>query len=119
MRETSLDEFVGGDDTASDASETGEPDRGDVGASEQPTHDAGDAPDADIREAAATVEATGADAVQDDADADPHGVDAPPDQTESTFVWSADGAACAHCGTAATRRWRDGGDLVCPSCKTW
>jgi hypothetical protein len=116
MRETSLDEFVGGDDAASGRGEPGEADCGDGGASEQPTRDAGDA---DIREAAAAAEAAGADTVPDEANADPHDVDAPPDQTVSTFVWSADGAACAHCGAAATRRWRDDGDLVCPSCKTW
>ena len=119
MRETSLDEFVGGDDAASDASETGEPDRGDVGASEQPAPDAGDAPDADIREADATAEAAGADTVPDETHAGPPDVDAPPDQTVSTFAWSVDGVACARCGAAATRRWRDDSELVCPSCKTW
>ena len=111
MRETSLDEFVGGDDAASDAGETGEPDRGDVGASEQPTHDD------ESQQSVATAKASGVDAA--DADADPHDVDAPPDKPVSTFVWSADGAACARCGAAATRRWRDDRKLVCPSCKKW
>ena len=119
MRETSLDEFVGGDDAASGRDEPGEADHGEGGAGEQPAPDAGDAPDADIREAAATAEATGADTVPDEADAGPHDVDAPLDQTLPTFAWSADAAACAHCGETATRRWRDDGDLVCPSCKTW
>ena len=119
MRETSLDEFVGGDDAASDASETGEADRGDGDANEQPVPDAGDAPDADVREAAATAEAAGTDTAQGEAKADPDEVDPPPDPTASTFAWSTDGAACARCGAAATRRWRDDRELVCPSCKTW
>ncbi|PSP66440.1 hypothetical protein BRC85_09790 [Halobacteriales archaeon QS_1_69_70] len=119
MRETSLDEFVGGDAAAGGRDEPGEADRGDGGASEQPAPDAGDAPDADIREAAATAEAAGAATVPDEANADPDDVDPPPEPTASTFAWSADGAACARCGAAATRRWRDDRELVCPSCKTW
>ncbi|PSP47418.1 hypothetical protein BRC75_09830 [Halobacteriales archaeon QH_7_69_31] len=119
MRETSLDEFVGGDGAASGRGEPSEPNRGDGGASEQPAPDAGDAPDADIREAAATAEATGTDTGPEEADADPDDVDAPPDQPVSTFAWSADGAGCARCGAVVTRRWRDDRKLVCPSCKTW
>ena len=115
MRDTSLDEFVGGDDAASGRGEPGEADPGDGGASEQPTLDT----DADVQEAAAPAEAAGDSAVPDDADAGPHDVDAPPDQTVPTFAWSADAAACARCGETAARRWREAADLVCSTCKTW
>lgn len=37
----------------------------------------------------------------------------------STYAWSPAGTACASCGDSVNRRWRDGDDLVCESCKSW
>lgn len=36
-----------------------------------------------------------------------------------TFGWSPDGAPCGACGAVVERRWREGDDLVCDSCKAW
>lgn len=45
----------------------------------------------------------------------------PPDADPSTptMRWSADGAACDDCGTVVSRRWADGGAVVCADCKEW
>ncbi|MFC6992677.1 hypothetical protein ACFQH3_13555 [Haladaptatus sp. GCM10025707] len=37
----------------------------------------------------------------------------------STYAWSPEGVACAVCDEVVTRRWRDGDELVCESCKSW
>ena len=36
-----------------------------------------------------------------------------------TATWTADGADCERCGERTERRWLDGGDRVCPECKSW
>jgi hypothetical protein len=49
-----------------------------------------------------------------------------PDTTEGptagpavTYAWRSGGVRCAECGEQTERRWRDGGRLVCPGCKSW
>ena len=108
MRETSLDEFVGGGDAAPDADAAKKSDRDAGDANGDPEPDTGDGTDADARHD--TVEAD--DAAAPDADS-------APEPGVPTFGWRPDGAGCARCGEAAARRWRDDGELVCPSCKTW
>ena len=110
MRETSLDEFVGGDDA--DADEPAEPEPNDDGTSVYANRDSDDATDAETRTAAATTGDSGT-------ESDPPTGDAPPAPTAPTFAWVPDGVACARCGAMVTRRWRDDRELVCPSCKTW
>jgi hypothetical protein len=36
-----------------------------------------------------------------------------------TADWSPDGAECASCGAVVERRWRQGEELVCSTCKGW
>lgn len=58
-----------------------------------------------------------------DAERPPASIDAESDPTaagpETTYAWVPDGAACAACGERVERRYRDDGQLVCPSCKEW
>jgi hypothetical protein len=69
----------------------------------------------------------GDDAATGGEDTDADGVEPTDDSTDgtavdpatSTYAWSSGDVACAVCGTAVTRRWRDGDDLVCPDCKEW
>jgi len=110
MRETSLDEFVGGDDANTE--EPADPEPTDGGTAVDADRDADDATDAETRTTAATAGDSGT-------ESDPPNGNAPPAPTAPTFAWVPDGVACARCGEAAARRWRDDGDLVCPSCKTW
>jgi hypothetical protein len=110
MRETSLDEFVGGDDANTE--EPADPEPTDGGTAVDADRDADDATDAETRMAAATTGDSGTESDQSNGDA-------PPVPTAPTFAWVPDGVACARCGAAATRRWCDDQELVCPSCKTW
>jgi len=103
MRETSLEEFGG----ATDAEAARKPDRDAGDANGDPEPDTGDGADSDTRHDTEADDAAAPDA------------DSAPEPGVATFAWSADGAGCSGCGAAATRRWRDDGDLVCPSCKTW
>lgn len=41
------------------------------------------------------------------------------DMATSTMSYRPGGGACAVCGTAVERRWRDDNGLVCRDCKTW
>ena len=103
MRDTSLDDFVGGDD------ENGTP-----GASGAP----------EDAETAGTA-ADGADAGSDantDPEADAHtdaGEEAAAEPASPIFDWTPDGATCAACGERVERRWTDDGRLVCAACKGW
>ena len=110
MRETSLDEFVGGDDA--DTNEPAEQEPNDDGTPVYADRDADDATDAVTRTAVDTTGDSGT-------ESNPTDGDAPPAPTAPTFAWVPDGVACARCGESAARRWRDAGDMVCPSCKTW
>ena len=98
MRETSLDDFIGG---------------GDEDEVEEPESDAPEAAESAVDEPEA--------AAVDDADLDSEpGPDS--DQVEpavSTYDWTPTGADCEACGTAVERRWRDDGRLVCADCKAW
>lgn len=40
-------------------------------------------------------------------------------EVEPTSDWSPDGAPCTNCGTVVSRRWRQDGELLCPTCKDW
>ena len=113
MRDTSLDDFVGGDgaseeDGPADPNAPGgaggaEPASGDAGAAGRATDDA----DAD------------ADRNTDpEADAD-GGDEGTPESAAPTFDWTPDGATCAACGERVERRWTDNGRLVCAACKGW
>ena len=74
---------------------------------------------------------SGTDGSETEAEADPDGseteAEADPsesdptvvDLAESTSTWTAEGAACERCGVTVTRRWHDGGDVVCSECKEW
>lgn len=37
----------------------------------------------------------------------------------ATYAWTSDGADCADCETTVERRWLDGDRLVCADCKSW
>jgi hypothetical protein len=53
-----------------------------------------------------------------DAETDPTSTAAASPAT-TTYAWTNTGADCDDCGEAATRRWRDGEQLVCQDCKEW
>ena len=89
MRDTSLDDFIGGDDAGDERDE--------------PVADAGDPATSE----GGSGECGGA----DDGDA--------PEPVVSTFEWTPSGAACAACGSDVERRWREDGGLVCTDCKAW
>jgi len=98
----SLEEFARDDatDASAPADPGGSPDGTEAAADERPA-DGPDGSDPD-----------------DGSPADPPATDgvAP---AEPTVAVSPDGAACAGCGTAVTRRWRDDGEYVCADCKEW
>lgn len=101
MRESSLDDFLGGDpEDESDGS---------------PSDDQADAVDSESSE-----EVTAAEGV----------TDSPPEtaaetnakaatSARTTYGWTPGGADCAECGETVERRWRDGDALVCADCKSW
>ena len=115
MRDTSLDDFIGGDD-ASEESGPADPNApGGAGGAEPASGDP---------EAAGTA-TDGADAGSDtntDPEADAHtdaGEEAAAEPASPTFDWTPGGAACAACGEHVERRWADDGRLVCAACKGW
>ncbi len=114
MRNSSLDEFVGGaDGDESDAEradgETADPGgEGDAGSGSVADPDAD--PELESATGAGQEEGADRDAQADGSDGDP---------VVSTLDWRPSGAPCAACGQPSERRWRDDGDLVCSSCKTW
>jgi hypothetical protein len=113
MRKTSLDEFVaGGDARDADRDDPAGPQPNGGGTPVDADRDEVDATDAETRPGAATTGGS-------ETESDPPDGDAPPAPTAATFAWVPDGVACARCGEAAARRWRDDGDLVCSSCKAW
>lgn len=116
-RDSSLDDFLGGESTDSDepserddesTSDENSPGAARTGASEADTEAAADANgdtsgDAEDQERA-TEEQEGADSVE---------------PAVSTFEFAPDGAECAVCDAVVERRWRDERGLVCPDCKEW
>ena len=77
------------------------------------TGDTDSAP-ADSTDSADPTDSNGSPANSDDS----AGVDDPVPATP-TATWTADGAGCERCGERTERRWLDGGDRVCPECKSW
>ena len=115
MRDTSLDDFVGGDD----AGEEGEPADPDA-----PGGAGGAEPASEEAEATETAtDGVDADADRDanaDGSADANGGDKGTSEPASpTFDWTPGGSACAACGERVERRWTDDGRLVCAACKGW
>jgi hypothetical protein len=116
MDDASLDDFLDGgsddpgaesEEEASDGSESpsGEADEtADEGPSQTPSETADETADGEDAAAGDGAVATESDGV-------------PP--AESTFAWSSEPVACAACGEAVQRRWRDDGELVCRACKSW
>ncbi len=129
MRETSLDEFAGGDDGAvtDDTVEEASSERPADGSTDDGRHDADPAdgrddagPSAgDGAESADVEAATGRSARGESADGGVGDTESGVTPAVSTFEWTPDGAACARCGETAARRWRNDEELVCSACKTW
>ena len=120
MRETSLDDFIGG----ADEDEAGEPElrdevEGDEAepddqTAEESTHDesdGGDPAESEAAEAESGSEPDSESATEPDPD--------PVEPAVSTYDWTPTGADCEACGAAVERRWRDDGRLVCADCKAW
>ncbi|WP_336360723.1 DUF7573 domain-containing protein [Haladaptatus sp. ZSTT2] len=61
----------------------------------------------------------GGEAAEEEADAAPEPSANEIAPATSTYAWSPEGAACEACGEVVERRWRDGDELVCESCKSW
>lgn len=40
-------------------------------------------------------------------------------ETDSVMEFSPSGAVCARCRDTTRRRWREGNQFVCQSCKSW
>lgn len=93
MGNTSLDDFVESEESATDPAEPSET-AGPSDAVESPESDAGPV----------VAESAGEQAV---------------DPAVSTCDFAPDGAPCAACGEAVERQWRDDRGLVCPDCKEW
>jgi hypothetical protein len=53
----------------------------------------------------------------DDAPAPRSNETGPADVARSTYAWGE--YACADCGTATERVWREDESFVCPACKSW
>jgi hypothetical protein len=116
---------------------------------EPEAEDADTEPEADEGDAGGSVEADEADMGGDESEADGDGSEVGADETDarseeeaeanepddgddgvavdpeavepaaSTYAWSAEPVACAACGTAVRRRFRDAAGLVCADCKEW
>ena len=103
MGNRSLDDFLGGDESAN--SDEARPEN-------EPSDD-------ESTEGDWTPESDGErDAGGEDGDS-PY-VD--PDEVEpaaATYVWNGDGGVCNACGERSGRRWRQEDGLVCPDCKEW
>lgn len=64
------------------------------------------------------AEAAEPESESDDGHADVTEPDAPDaEPARSTYAWGE--YTCENCGAATRRAWRDGDELVCPSCKPW
>ena len=118
MRETSLDDFIGGADE-DEAEEPEAPDEVEDSKSDELAIGGSTADNsvADESEADGSVidEPDGPEV--EDSESDPA-----PDTVEpavSTYDWTPTGADCEACGTTVEKRWRDDGRLVCPDCKAW
>ena len=125
MGNRSLDDFLGGDESAhsdearpenepSDGESDGDTDPGPSDREQSVETDDGAVTDDGDRSA----ESDDADAVGDDGDSpyvDPEGVK----PAETTYAWGGDGGVCDACGERSERRWRQDDGLVCPDCKEW
>lgn len=98
MDDSSLDDFLDGDD---DEGENG----GAAEADPTMTDTTGDESDPTAEEAGGVE-----DSAVDSAAVEP---------AVSTYAWSAEPVACVECGTAVRRRYRDESGLVCADCKEW
>lgn len=118
MRETSLDDFIGGADEEEDEEPEARDGAGEPGIDE-PETDASDADDpvADEAEADGSVTDEPDESEVDDSDSAPDTDSVEP--AVSTYDWTPTGADCEACGAAVERRWRDDGRLVCADCKAW
>ena len=133
MDDASLDDFLGDgedDDTgatpdgdeptgeseahADDATGEATPDDDPAADTTDGTDDTGDGDASDTTDGTEEDEEPGADA-SDGAAVDPEGVE----PADSTYGWSSEPVACAACGDAVRRRWRDEPGLVCRDCKEW
>lgn len=99
MRETSLEEFAGGGESA------------DGDDSERTEATGGDGTDSGEESEKAGTETEGT----------ATGGTGPGETSEatSTYAWTPDGVSCPACGASVERRWRDGDRLVCAECVSW
>lgn len=95
MRETSLEEFAGGGESANES---------DSGGTEATGGDAVDDGESDPAGTETEAAATGG---------------TEPRNATSTYTWTPDGVDCPACGASVERRWRDGDRLVCAECVSW
>lgn len=109
MRDTSLDEFIGGDDAGDERDEPAVDAGGTAG--DPAASEGGGADDGAAGESGGPTPGGEAAGEADDGDA--------PEPAVSTFEWTPAGAACAACGSDVERRWREDGELVCADCKAW
>jgi hypothetical protein len=104
MRETSLDDFLGGSGDEGDAPTTGEGD--------------GDSEATTDTESGSSHPEDGADGANDPSGEETT-AERSPESATATYAWTSVGATCAGCGTTVERRWQDDGRLVCADCKEW
>ena len=102
MDDASLDEFLGETAEESNGESVGE---SGSGGEDEDAHGAADEGDG----GGGAVESPDAAAAESTA----------VDSTRSTYTWDPEGLACADCGAAVERRWRDGDRFVCAECKAW
>ncbi|PSP90662.1 hypothetical protein BRC87_05760 [Halobacteriales archaeon QS_4_66_20] len=99
MEDRSLDEFL--DDGSDESGSPGESEPSEAAGSEE-----------------SEPEASGES--ESNAQADEESVAELPDDPEpATSSWTPDGEICEGCGESVDRRWDDGGQQVCRSCKEW
>ena len=116
MRETSLDDFIGG--AYEDDDEVGEPEAND-GIEEQGSDDSV-ARESSLDESdVGDPENPEVDESESESDPDPDPDSDPVEPAVSTYDWTPTGADCEVCGAAVEERWRDDGRLVCADCKAW
>jgi hypothetical protein len=115
MRDASLDDFFGDDESEANAEADTDVDPGAEGPSE--------ATDTASPTAADTPAGPGPDDPDPDSDS---ATDAEPADSltvrpaQATYDWSPDGAVCAACGGTVETRWHDPDvGMVCASCKEW
>lgn len=125
MRETSLDDFIGGaDEDEADEQEVPDGVEADVveadeaepedQTAEESTRDESDGGDPAESEAAEAELRSEPDS-ESATDSNPE----PVEPAVSTYDWTPTGADCEACGGAVEKRWRDDGRLVCADCKAW